>query len=145
MNFESHIDEAHKKVMGTLIYLNRLKDSFEPETHLIVVQSLALSLINYCFTVWETISKHTHEPHPKNFKTLLHELPLVMWESMNTYLLSYYKWGGWKLKISTAMMCAFLSLRLLEICFLNGYTILTLLMQGPRSPRGELKIWCEEG
>ena len=51
MTFESHIDEVHKKVMGTLIYLNRLKDSFEPETRLIVVQSLALSLINYFFTL----------------------------------------------------------------------------------------------
>ena len=56
MTFESHIDELHKKVMGTLIYLNRLKDSFEPETRVIVVQSLVLSLINYCFTVWGSTS-----------------------------------------------------------------------------------------
>lgn len=52
MSFESHIDELYKKVMGTLIYLNRVKDFFEPDTRLIVVQSLALSLINYCFVIW---------------------------------------------------------------------------------------------
>ena len=52
MTFDKHIDELHKKVMGTLIYLNRLKNYFEPETRLIVVQSLVLSLINYCFIVW---------------------------------------------------------------------------------------------
>ena len=42
----------HRKVTGTLMYLNRVKDSFEPKTRIIVVQSLALSLINYCFVVW---------------------------------------------------------------------------------------------
>ena len=52
MTFESHIDRIYKKVMGTLIYLNRVKDFFEPATRVIVVQSLALSLINYCLKVW---------------------------------------------------------------------------------------------
>ena len=52
LTFESHIDMLHRKVMGTLIYLNRVKDLFEPKTRIIVVQSLALSLINYCFVVW---------------------------------------------------------------------------------------------
>ena len=52
MTFDKHIDKVYSKVMGTLIYLNRLKDSFEPETRLIVIQSLALSIIDYCFKVW---------------------------------------------------------------------------------------------
>ena len=42
--------------MGTLIYLNRLKKHFEPETRLIIVQSLVLSLISYCFIVWGSAS-----------------------------------------------------------------------------------------
>ena len=56
MNFESHIDEIYKKVMGTLIYLNRVKDSFEPSTRKLVVQSLAMSFINYCLKVWGATS-----------------------------------------------------------------------------------------
>ena len=56
MTFEKHIDELSRKVMGTLIYLNRLKNLFEPETRLIVVQSLALSIINYCFIIWGSTS-----------------------------------------------------------------------------------------
>ena len=56
MSFESHIDHIHKKTMGVLIYLNRIKELFEPETRTIVVQSLALSLINYCFVVWGSAS-----------------------------------------------------------------------------------------
>ena len=52
MNFNFHIDEIIKKVTGTLIYLNRIKDTFETATRIIIVQSLALSLINYCSKVW---------------------------------------------------------------------------------------------
>ena len=52
MTFETHIDEMYKKVMGTLIYLNRVKDYFEPSTRKIVVQSLAISIINYCLKIW---------------------------------------------------------------------------------------------
>ena len=52
MTFDKHIDEVSTKVMGTLIYLNRFKDSFETDTRLIVIQALALSIINYCFKVW---------------------------------------------------------------------------------------------
>ena len=56
MSFDSHIDNIYRKVMGTLIYLNRVKDCFEPATRSIVVQSLAMSIINYCFTVWGSTS-----------------------------------------------------------------------------------------
>ena len=56
MTFEKHVDELCRKVMGTLIYLNRIKKLFDPETRLIVVQSLVLSLINYCFIVWGSTS-----------------------------------------------------------------------------------------
>ena len=51
MTFKSHIDEIYKKAMGTLVYLNRVKDLFEARTHKTVVKSLALSLINYCLVV----------------------------------------------------------------------------------------------
>ena len=56
MSFDSHIDNVYRKVMGTLIYLNRVKDCFEPTTRSIVVQSLAMSIVNYCFTVWGSTS-----------------------------------------------------------------------------------------
>ena len=59
MSFEFHIDYICNKVMGVLIYLNRIKELFEPQTRIMVVQSLALSLINYCFIVWgSTSDKH---------------------------------------------------------------------------------------
>ena len=57
MLFDSHIDEVCRKVNGTLIYLNRIKDRFDDEMRGMVVQSLALSIINYCLKVWGSTSK----------------------------------------------------------------------------------------
>ena len=37
MKFDFHIDEMSKKVTGTLIYLNRIKDTFETATRIIIV------------------------------------------------------------------------------------------------------------
>jgi len=52
MLFNVHIDEMHRKVIGTLLYLNRIADCFEKSTRIVVVQSLVLSIINYCSRVW---------------------------------------------------------------------------------------------
>ena len=52
MTFSSHVDELCKKVSGILIYLSKMKDSFDDETRVQVVQSLALSIINYCIKIW---------------------------------------------------------------------------------------------
>ncbi len=54
MSFEVHIHEMHKKVMGTLLLANRIRDKFDPATRKIVIQSLALSGINYCLQVYCT-------------------------------------------------------------------------------------------
>ena len=51
MRFDIHIDEMCRKVMSTLMYLTRIKDNFETPTRIMVVQSLAVSLINYCSRV----------------------------------------------------------------------------------------------
>lgn len=40
--------------MGTIMNVNRIKDHFYKATRLIVVQSLALSSINYCLRTWVT-------------------------------------------------------------------------------------------
>ena len=57
MTFEVHINEVYKKVMGVLIYLNRIKYYLPPATRILVVQSLALSLINYCCKIWGGANK----------------------------------------------------------------------------------------
>lgn len=52
MTFDKHISEISKKTMGTLMYLNRIKDFFDIATRKIIVQSLVLSILNYCNIIW---------------------------------------------------------------------------------------------
>ena len=57
MTFKFHIDELQRKVNGTLIYLNRVWQRFELESRIMVVQSLVLSVLNYCLSVWGSTNK----------------------------------------------------------------------------------------
>ena len=52
MLFDVHINHMTRKVNGLLIALNRIKDRVDRKSREIVVQSLALSVINYCLRVW---------------------------------------------------------------------------------------------
>ena len=54
LSFDFHIEEIGKKVTGILMYINRIKDNFDITTRIQVVQSLALSIINYCLKIWGT-------------------------------------------------------------------------------------------
>ena len=57
MCFDVHVDELYKRVMGILIYVNRIKDNFEKSTRITIVESLILSLLNYCCIIWGSASK----------------------------------------------------------------------------------------
>ena len=57
MTFNFHIDELQRKVNGTLIYLNRVWERFELESRIMVVQSLVLSVLSYCLSVWGSTNK----------------------------------------------------------------------------------------
>ena len=57
MTFERHIDEMHKKTMGSLIYLNRVKNMISADVRVVLVQALALSYLNYCPNIWGTTNK----------------------------------------------------------------------------------------
>ncbi len=51
VTFEAHINEISKKVTGTLMYTNRVKNCFGKLTRILVVPSLMLILLNYCNTI----------------------------------------------------------------------------------------------
>ncbi len=46
------------------MYINRLKEDFSKKTRITVIQSLALSIINYGQKIWGTANK-THETNSK--------------------------------------------------------------------------------
>jgi len=52
MLFDTHIHQLNKKVTGVLMFINRVKDLFDKDTRVIVVQTLVLSLINYGLKIW---------------------------------------------------------------------------------------------
>ncbi len=54
MTFDVHVNELNKKVVGTLMHVYRISLNFEKRTQTIVVQSLVLSLVNYCIRMWGT-------------------------------------------------------------------------------------------
>ncbi len=54
MTFDVHVNELSKKVVGTLMHIFSISLNFEKRTRTIVVQSLVLSLVNYCIRIWGT-------------------------------------------------------------------------------------------
>ena len=52
MTFDKHIDEIRRKTIGSLIYLNNIKNKIDKETRIMLVQSLAMSKVDYCFKIW---------------------------------------------------------------------------------------------
>ncbi len=54
MKFEKHINEINRKVMGSLTFVNCVKNYFDGETCNVIVQSHVLSILNYCNTIWDT-------------------------------------------------------------------------------------------
>ncbi len=54
MLFDTHISEMSKKLYGTVMYINRIKDNLNKNTRIAVIQSLVLSVISYGIKVWGT-------------------------------------------------------------------------------------------
>lgn len=57
LSFSTHIDELSKKIMGRLIFINRVKEFFDKETRMIIVESLVLSQLSYCINIWGAANK----------------------------------------------------------------------------------------
>ena len=57
MTFEVHIEEMRKKMMGILIFLNRIKDNILIAMRSQIVQTLALSIMNHCLKIWGAANK----------------------------------------------------------------------------------------
>ena len=61
MLYDQHVSYIIRKANGVLIFLNRIQDNFDRSTRTIVVQCLALSIINYCSKVWGMTTKEQLE------------------------------------------------------------------------------------
>ncbi len=55
MLFDPHIPEMSKKIYGIIMYINRIRDNFNRNNRIVVIQSLVLSaVIIYGIKVWRT-------------------------------------------------------------------------------------------
>ncbi len=54
MLFDVHISALSKKVMGLLMFFSWISDNFDKSTRIIVVQTLVLSLMDYCTRIWNS-------------------------------------------------------------------------------------------
>ena len=54
MLFDKHISVLSTKVVGTLMFINRVSNKLDRPSRIIAVQSLVLSIINYCIRIWGT-------------------------------------------------------------------------------------------
>ncbi len=54
MLFDRYVNEVTRKAVGTLMYINRVSPSLDKPSRIILVQTLALSIINYCLRIWGT-------------------------------------------------------------------------------------------
>ena len=57
MTFNKHINELHNKLMGMLLFLNKITKRFDQESRKMVIQSLILSSLNYALKVWGSTNK----------------------------------------------------------------------------------------
>lgn len=61
MLFDVHINHIIKKVNGILMFINRIKVRFNETSRKMIVQALALSIINYCCRIWGMTTKEQLE------------------------------------------------------------------------------------
>lgn len=57
MSFEIHINEMCRRVVGTLSYINGIKNNFNKSIRTTVIEALVLSKINYCSRIWGAASR----------------------------------------------------------------------------------------
>ena len=55
--YDEHLNHISRKVNGILIAINRIKDRLDKASRVTIVQSLSLSIINYCLRVWGMTTK----------------------------------------------------------------------------------------
>ncbi len=59
MTFNSHVDKISGNIFNTLLYIKRIKDNFNKNSQITVIQSLVHSIINYGLMVWGTTNTTT--------------------------------------------------------------------------------------
>lgn len=68
-----------QKLIGTLVYLNRIGKCFEIQTQIMIAQSPVLNHINDCSRIWGATAKYTEKDF-KNLNISLHDRVCIMYD-----------------------------------------------------------------
>ena len=52
LSFEHHIKSLCSRLNGTLSYLNRVKNTFDQKSRILLINALMISHLNYCSLIW---------------------------------------------------------------------------------------------
>ena len=55
--FEHHIKSLRSRLNGTLSYLNRVKDTLDQKSRILLINALIFSHLNYCSSIWGKCSE----------------------------------------------------------------------------------------
>ena len=69
-SIEHHIKSLFSRLNGTLSYLDKVKNTLDKKTRIILVNALTFSHLNYCSSIWGKCSKKMRMKY-KNVSTLL--------------------------------------------------------------------------
>ena len=57
LSFEHHIKSLRSRLNGTLSYLNRVKNTLDQNSTILLINALIFSHLNYCSLIWGKCSK----------------------------------------------------------------------------------------
>ena len=60
LSFEHHIKSLHSRVNGTLSYLNRVKNTLDQKSRILLINALIFSHLNYCSSILGKCSEKLH-------------------------------------------------------------------------------------
>ncbi len=94
MSFNTHIHHLNKKVIGVILFLNRVMDIFGKDTRVIVIKTLVLSLINYGLKIWGNTNDTLMQRVQKLKKTSLPKLLPGVTKDVTVLPLCYMNYSG---------------------------------------------------
>ena len=60
LSFEHHIKSLCSRLNGTLSYLNKVKNTLDQKSGILLINALIFSHLNYCSSIWGKCSEKLH-------------------------------------------------------------------------------------
>ena len=94
LSFEHHIKSLCSRLNGTLSYLNRVKNTLDQKSRILLINTLIFSHLNYCSSIWGKCSENLQHEVQKyiNFAAKVESNGKYLKRDHVTILLRDLKW-----------------------------------------------------